>query len=354
MGELFCYRKVINFPTKSQFLFQFNRFIPNSINNNNDILNISSNSDNNNNTQKIEKKIYNYKGQNLKENLNSEKGKYKFLFHDISQNTTIIIEKKIEIVKSLEGLSELNLDEVLYLCGNCRLEDNEGSFLFQFNPINPKTNILVNSIYGHYYPSLISSENKYIFCIGGKNQIHCEYYNIEKNNWNILPKLPEERYKCTLGLDTNNNSIYLFGGINSSKYNTENKIYIENDSILRLKKEMYMKWEKIEIKNNIEKKLLKRISAGSLIFDDQKDNIYILGGENEEKQYLDDIIKFNINSNNIMKTNQKLPFPTIFFNQYAKKYENNSYMFAFIDKFNNVIKIDKHDFIEWSYDQLEI
>ena len=29
-------------------------------------------------------------------------------------------------------------------------------------------------------------------------------------------------------------------------------------------------------------------------------------------------------------------------------------MFAFIDKFNNVIKIDKHDFIEWSYDQLEI
>ena len=64
MGELFCYRKVINFPTKSQFLFQFNRFIPNSINNNNEILNISSNSDNNNNIQKIEKKIYNYKGQN--------------------------------------------------------------------------------------------------------------------------------------------------------------------------------------------------------------------------------------------------------------------------------------------------
>ena len=29
-------------------------------------------------------------------------------------------------------------------------------------------------------------------------------------------------------------------------------------------------------------------------------------------------------------------------------------MYVFIDKFNNIIKIDKHDFIEWSYEKLDI
>lgn len=354
MGQLFCCRKAINFQTKNHFLFQLNRFIPNSINDNNDILNFTSNSNNSHNEYKIKKYNYHYKGQCFKENLNSEKDKFKFLFYDISQNTSIIIEKKLEIVKSLEGLSELNLDQSLYLCGNSRLEANEGSFLFELNPINPKTKILVNSVYTHYYPSLISLENNYIFCIGGKNQIHCEYYNIEEKIWIPLPKLPEERYMCTLSHDSKYNSIYLFGGINSRKCNINGELYIENDYILRLKIDINLDWEKIGVKENYEKKLLKRISAGSLVFDDQKDNIYILGGENEKKQYLDDIITYNINSKNLNKTNQKLQFPTIFFNQYSKKYENNDYIYVFIDKFNNIIKIDRHDFIEWSNEKLDI
>ena len=56
MGEVFCCRKVITFPTTNQFLFQLNRFIEkskkpsqldNNSNNNNEILNNSSNSENN-------------------------------------------------------------------------------------------------------------------------------------------------------------------------------------------------------------------------------------------------------------------------------------------------------------------
>ena len=353
MGQFVCCRNSNNFQTKNQFLCQLNRYIQHS---KSDIF--SDTKKNNCHEQKIEENYYMYRSQCFKENLNPEKDSYKLLFYDISQNNILFIKKKFEIVKSLEGLSELNLNHALYLCGNSKLQDNEGSFLFEINPINPKTKILVNSRYGHYYPSLISLQNKYIFCIGGKNQIHCEYYNIEQNYWESIPNLPEERYMCTLSLDSNNN-IYLFGGINSKKSNKENKLYIENNYILRFKLNIgnigiYINLEKILIKKDNEKKLLKRISAGSLIFDEQKDNIYILGGEDEQRHYLDDIIKFNINSYDIIKTKHYLHFPTIFFNQYSQKNENNTYMHSFIDKFNNVIKIDEHDFIEWSYEKIDI
>ena len=359
MGQICCCRKLINLPSKNQFLFQLNRFIPKNQdcletnNDANDILNTSSISGNSNLEQ-----IENYQDpKNLKENLTSEKGIFKFLFYDINQNNTLIIEKKLEIITTLEGLSELNFDQELYLCGNSKLEDDEGSFLFELNPINPKTKTLVNSIYSHYYPSLISYESKYIFCIGGKNQIRCEFYNIEKNNWEPLPNLPEERYLCTLSLESKNKTIYLFGGINSLNPNIGNnfKVNIENDYILRIKNEKYRKWEKLEIKDENSKRLLKRISSASLIFEDQPDNIYILGGENEQKHFLNEIIRFNISSCSLFKIHKQLDFPTIFLNQYAKKYENNSYMYVFIDKFNNVIKIDKHDFLEFSsFEKLEI
>ena len=362
MGQYSCCRKSESFSPSNQFLLQINRYIPKSknqyeldnlSNNNCELFNLSSNLDNNNINLENNNKSFNM-AKDLKENLSSNKGKYKFLFYDINLNNELIIEKQLDIVKTIEGISELNFEQKLYLCGNSRLEDVEGSFLFEINPINPKSKILINSNYGHYYPSLISFKNKYIFCIGGKKQIHCESYNMEQNYWTPLPNLPEERYMCTLCLDSKNNHIYLFGGINSSKQNVDKILYIENDYILRLKNNINMIWEKISIKNENEKKLLKRISAASLIFDEQQNNIYILGGENEQKNFLDDIIKFDTNSLSFIDTNKKLEFPTIFFNQYGIKCENNNFSYVFIDKFNNIIKIDKHDFIEWSYDILEI
>ena len=373
MGQLFCCGKVTSLNSTNQFLFQLNRFIPkpkdsesdnplNASGNSNSNLNISEISDNNNDSKnkeknekdKKEKQII-FKPERLIENLNAQKGKYKFFIYDIMQNNTLIIEKKIEIIKSLEGLSELNLEHILYLCGNSRLEDNVGSFLFEISPINPKSNMLVNSIYGHYYPSLISFKNEYIFCIGGKNQIHCESYNIKEKYWTALPNLPEERYRCTLCLDTKNDMIYLFGGINSKKQNiNSNEIYIENNYILRMKKTNYMMWETIDIKNEYEKVFLDRISAGSLIFDDQEDDIYILGGENKQKKLLDTIVKFNISSFSLTLTDQKLKFPTTFLNQYPKKCENDNYLYVFIDNFNNIIKIDEHNFVQLSENIFDI
>ena len=114
MGQLICLRKISELPS-NKFLFQINRYISKFLESNNiSNINNSSNSDNINNYQK--------------EKLNSENGKYKFIFYDISQNNTLMIEKKLDIIKSVEGLSELNFKESLYLCGNSKPEDNEGSF----------------------------------------------------------------------------------------------------------------------------------------------------------------------------------------------------------------------------------
>ena len=149
--------------------------------------------------------------------------------------------------------------------------------------------------------------------------------------------------------------IYLFGGINSKKQNiNSNEIYIENNYILRMKITVCMMWETIVIKNEYEKVFLERISAGSLIFDDQEDDIYILGGENKQKKLLDTIIKFNIHSFSLTTTDQKLKFPTTFLNQYPKKYENDNYLYFFIDNFNNIIKIDEHNFLQLSENIFDI
>ena len=113
MGQLFCCGKVTSFNSTNQFLFQLNRFIPkpknsesdnplNASGNNSSNLNISQISDNNDNDsknkekdekEKKEKQII-FRPERLIENLNSQKGKYKFVIYDIMQNNTLIIEKK--------------------------------------------------------------------------------------------------------------------------------------------------------------------------------------------------------------------------------------------------------------------
>ena len=50
--------------------------------------------------------------------------------------------------------------------------------------------------------------NNSIFVIGGKNQEKCELYNFELNKWKEVRNLPEERYKCSLIIDRNEEFLY--------------------------------------------------------------------------------------------------------------------------------------------------
>ena len=352
MGQLFCCRKDDDGHQliQNQSLLQINRYIQN-IDNDYEI-------NKNNKFSEKESKIQN-NNYNLNENLISKNGKYNMIFYDINKNQSILMERKLDPIKTLEGLSELNFNNNLYLCGTSSLipEDNKGSYLFQLNPLSPETKILSKSKYSHYYPALISIQKKYIYCIGGKSEHHCEAYNINENKWDPLPNLPEERYLCTLCYDEINNIIYLFGGINDINHLHKNKLSIEYDYFLRLKNNFNdinnntnVSWEKVHVQNN--KILLNRISAASLIFENEENYIYIFGGKDDQGHYLNDAVKFYIDSQSFQVIDQKLDFPTEFLNQYSIKSELNNFIYVFLDKFNNPIIIDKHNYVDFTFDEL--
>lgn len=305
------------------------------------------------------------KGNNLENNkeesinnLNLNNGKYQLLSYDIEENTLFTYTIKIPIINSLKGLSELNCNSKLYLCGTPSINEDASSYLFQINFQTLNTQIMVSSQFGHYYPSLISINNNKIICIGGKNQIQCELYDTIINHWTNLPELPEERYKCTLCFDYNNKQLYLFGGINSKK-NAINVNFIEKDSILKIntKNSCFPSWEKIFIESKLENKLLTRVSAASLLLDEN--TIILIGGENENGKILKNIIKYNIKDCSLALTGHYLDFPSKFINQSTitddkSEDNNNKNINYFFDSKNNIHNINKQQYLSNSENKEEL
>lgn len=279
-------------------------------------------------------------------NLNN--GQYQLLSYDIDENILFQYAIKIPIINSLNGLSELNLNSKLYLCGCPSTEDNSSSYLFQITLQYLNTQIMVSSQYGHYYPSLISINSNKIICIGGKKQTQCEIYDTVINHWATIPELPEERYKCNLCFDYRGKMLYLFGGINH-KINILNANYIEKENILRIntRNACYSEWEKIPIESKLENKLLTRVSSASLFLDEN--NIIIIGGENENGKILKNIIKFNIRDFSASLTGHYLDFPSKFTNQSTiVDINNEGNIFYFFDSKNNIHNINKQLYISSS------
>lgn len=287
---------------------------------------------------------------NKEDNINKislNNGQYKLLTYDIEENTLFTYIIKIPIINSLKGLSELNFNSKLYLCGTSSIDEDESSYLFEITFQTLSTKIMVSSQFGHYYPSLISINNNKIMCIGGKNQTKCELYDTIINHWATISDLPEERYKCTLCFNYKTKYLYLFGGINSNKYKS-NLNYIEKESILRIntRNNCGSIWEKIFVESKLGNKLLTRISSASLLLDDN--NIILIGGINENGKILKNIIKFNLRDNNVSLTGQNLDYPSKFINQSIttgdNKNEENNNINYFFDTKNNIHIINKQNY----------
>lgn len=279
--------------------------------------------------------------------------KYEILSYDVEENTLRSYYMKIPLLTSLKGFSELNLKSKLYLCGSSSPNKELSSYLIQLNINNLSSKIMVNSNYCHYSPSLVAIYRDKIVCVGGKNCKECEIYDISIDHWSILPKLPEERYKCTLCFDYKNKFLYLFGGINNEKNCVKNK-YIEKDNILRIATKNYSFpiWEKIFLETNIENKLLNRISSAAVFFGNN--SIIIIGGKNEEKKNMKNIclVKYDNNKNkmSVESSGHQLEFPAKFKNQNIfldfglKNYDEGNF-FYFFDCDNNIHIINKQQYI---------
>ena len=281
-------------------------------------------------------------------NDNNNKNIYEIFSYDIEENNLFKYNIKIPIITSLKGISELNLDSKLYLCGSSLLNEDSSSYLFQISFETVSSKIMVNSKYCHYYPSLIAINFDEIACIGGKKQVQCEIYDTTIDHWSLIAELPEERYKATLCFDYRNKYLYLFGGINSEKKRNKNA-FIENDNILRIssKNNSFPIWDKIYIENKIENRLLNRISSAAIFLGE---NIILIGGENEEGKKIKNISKFDINKLRIELSGKNLEFPAKFINQnvfveygFNNLYEKN--FFYLFDTENNIHIINKQQYI---------
>ena len=294
----------------------------------------------------------------INKNNNNNKNIYEILSYDIEENTLSKYNIKIPILTSFKGISELNLNSKLILCGTPSLNEDSSSYLFQINFETFSTKIMVNSKYCHYFPSLIAINHDKIACIGGKKHIECEIYDTIIDHWALIPELPEERYKATLCFDYKNKFLYLFGGINSEKKRNKN-IFIEKDNILRIssKNNSFPIWEKIFLETKIENTLLNRISSASIFLGE---NIILIGGENEEGKKTKNIGKFDINKFSIESSGNHLEFPAEFINQstfidYGCNYVYEKNFFYLFDTENNIHIINKQKYIsDLDNDELQI
>ena len=196
----------------------------------------------------------------------------------------------LRIISSLEGISQINMNNCLYLCGTHDAANSVGSYLLKIDiaitPLQPM--VLINSIFNHESPSLINYKED-LFVIGGKNQIQCEYYQIDNAKWKQLPSLPDERYKGTLFSDEQYDNIYLFGGMCKG---------VNVKTILKLNMTICKSWDVIIVKEN--ENFLARNCSVAFRFD-KTDNIYICGGTDNNDNNTEYIVEYNINKKKVKK-----------------------------------------------------
>ena len=91
------------------------------------------------------------------------------------------MEIPTRIIKDLEGMSQVFIENLLYLCGGPigMNKDYDTSQIFKIdtNAIPISVSVEVTSLFAHHYPALGVFRNDYIVVIGGKNNKKCEIYN---------------------------------------------------------------------------------------------------------------------------------------------------------------------------------
>ena len=318
MGLSLCNNRQSTFNSESQKLFQINtesNKIQN-VNNNNNNINGNAHEDLQQHNQKNKKSLF-------------------LSILDINNEKYYTSNINLRILSSLKGISQLNVNNSLFLCGTNDIASTSGSYLFNIElhkKNEPLVKFLVSSNFVHIYPSLYFSKHiKSLFVIGGKDQIKCELFDIENNKWKCLPDLPEERYLSTLMSNGKEQHLYLFGGF-CKAINTKCSLLLR----LNLLKRKY--WEQLHINQNNE--LIQKTSSAAFSLydtDSERDCIYILGGKNANKEYSDDIVEYNVNKMTISLVD-KLNEKATFLNQSGVNINSKSYLF--FDKKAKVINVD--------------
>ena len=260
------------------------------------------------------------------------------LIVDIEEERIFRSKVSLRIVSSIKGMSQLNIDNSLYLCGS-ESESTLGAYMINIDntkSTNSDVKFLVNAQYPHVNPSMIAIPSNSILVIGGKKQIKCEKFDITNSKWKYIPELPEERYKCNLFIDANSKYVYLFGGFCS-------ELGRNCDDILRMKLDTQMIWERISIREGAE--LLSKTSSGIIRDKDEEKKskvVYILGGKDNQKELCDSIVEFDMKKRKARRIKTQLKYKAKFVNQMGVNVDKNTYVL--IDKKGNIHTMNFNDF----------
>jgi len=253
---------------------------------------------------------------------------------DIEYEEAVEICTNSIFLTNFDGLSQLNFDNTLYLCGGSLSEIATGSYFLKYEPNKMSNNlqILVNSIQHHYLPAMISYKQEHIFIVGGLKTKSAEFYNLKTNRWRSLPDIDEERFNCMGIADEANEMIYIFGG-----YNTESN---QNSStIIRMNFRTFLVWESITVKSNPQ--LLAKSQCAIFKFE-KEECIYLLGGKDSRSNITDEIVEYDLTENQVSIVDKKLEIRGAFCSQ--GEADLNKGEFFFFDVNFNVHRLSKNDF----------
>ena len=139
----------------------------------------------------------------------------------------------------LQECAWVNNNNKLYILGGVDDFTKSSNIFLEYDPIKEKIRRLPDSKFTHSRHSLFAY-NEQIFVVGG-DKLECEKYDINKNEWTILPNLGFKQIYPVLYV--HNDNLYSFFGIDENIKKTDNiqKLNLRNNRA---------KWQKVNYKRN--------------------------------------------------------------------------------------------------------
>ena len=320
---------IMNLRSGNQKIYFGQTYSNNNINDNN-TKSIPNNLNNNNKkeeSEEEEEEDIHYEGQIYNIVCNIVPPKNQVVLYDVDKDS--IIRKEINF-SPLLGLSHflsecawVNNNNKLYILGGMDDFNSPTKIFLEFDPIKDKIRRLPDSKFTHSRQSLFAY-NGQIFVIGG-DRLECEKFDINKNEWSILPNLSFKQIYPVLYV--HNDMLYSFFGIDENIKKTDNvqKLNLRNNK---------SKWQKVIYKRN--KCNLCVFGCGIAKISDN--SVLFLGGM-DDNGIRDEAIQFDFNNLIAKKTEFLLEEKAYFKDSVLLRLSPNDFGNFSIEESNPFLKI---------------
>ena len=243
-----------------------------------------------------------------------------------------IIHKNIEFSKLLgtthflEECAWVNLNNKLYILGGSDDFNKPSQLFFEYDSLKNTIKKLPNSKYTHSRHSLFAYDNQ-IFVVGG-DRLECEKYDINTNEWSVLPSLSFKQIYPVLYV--HDNILYSFFGIDEK--------FRKTDSAQKLNlKSPKSVWTKLTYKKNGCNLCLYGCGIAKI-----NDNCILFLGGMDDTGIRQDAVQFDFSNLTANKTDFIMEEKAYFKDSVLLKLSPKSYGNFSIEETNPFLKIKFH------------